>query len=416
MPSSAQNNDQHLVHTAEYIAALFLKKLQGQVSHEEQLILEQWLARQSDENREFLEATTDWTAIEAHIQKFYHLDTEAALQDVWTRIEQVPVKETRVINMNRWLKISSAAAIAALLIGSAWWFTHKHSINSTELPGTAHYANDVPPGSNKALLELADGSTIELDSNRNGKLAQQGNSTVVANGKGDISYLPAGAEDASTAVTYNRVTTPKGGTFKVVLPDNTIVWLNAASSIRYPTSFRGKNREVQITGEAYFDVAALAQQPFRVTVQRKDHAPITVDVLGTEFNIQAYPGETVHAATLVQGKVRVKLLENSSILQAGQQVIVDQQQEMQTRQADLSATLAWKNNLFNLQDASIQDIMNQVARWYNVEVTYEGSINQQFVGKIPRNMNLSSVLEILESTGWVRFRLEGRHLTVIARQ
>ncbi|WP_177192341.1 FecR family protein [Chitinophaga arvensicola] len=390
-----------------------MQKLQGTLDSAAATELEQWLSAQSAENRAFYTSMTSWTEIEEALHQFYQIDETAAWNDVWQRIGQESPKTSPAIRPI-WIRRTAAAAAVLLLVGlgTGWWLHRKTVINSTIPPMASLGDTNVVPGGNKATLQLADGSVIVLDSAANGALSQQGNTLVRKEKEGALSYESLSPRP-DTALVYNKVSTPRGGQYQVVLPDGTKVWLNAASSLRYPTAFNGNERSVELTGEAYFEVAANATKHFKVTVASSQHTPMQLEVLGTSFNIQAYGDEPVQAATLVTGKVNVVAGDQQALLIPGHEALLTRHSNrMQVQAADLDATLAWKNGLFYLQDANITDIMRQIARWYDVDVVYEGAIPQQFVGKIPRSMNLPDVLKILESTGWVHFRVEGKKITV----
>jgi len=270
---------------------------------------------------------------------------------------------------------------------------------------------DIAPGSNKAILTLGNGATIRLDS-AGSQLIQQGDVTVRQTG----AQLTYDVQGSNAGLTYNTLTTPRGGQFRVQLPDGTLVWLNAASSLRYPTAFAGKERTVEISGEAYFEVAAAAGRPFMVKIGET----AAVEVLGTSFNVNAYPDETGIHTTLLTGAVRVATLHTGAhaLLQPGQQAqIAGSQPEAGIKiisNANISQIMAWKNGLFNFENAGLQEVMRQLARWYDLQVVYENGVpDMYFEGEMSREMSLSQVLAGLQQTG-VRFRIEeGRRLVVL---
>lgn len=409
-------NDQDPIQTMQEVAALFFRKLQGTIDPADEQQLEKWLASQTEESRKFYERLSDQDAIESALRSFYSIDEDAALQDVLNRIQKdshetiSPAKVTEMPVRRKWYRYAAAAAIGILIVGIATtlWLTSRTDHGQPVPPQAAHYNSDALPGGDKAILQLEDGSSILLDT-ASGELAKQGETRIVKNADGAISY-DADRYGKDTALVYNKIITPRGGQYQVTLPDGSKVWLNASSSLRFPVAFKGRERVVELTGEAYFDVAPNAAKPFKVNVGGI-REPMQVEVLGTGFNIQAYADEPVRTATLVNGKVKVSNGDEQSILEPGQQVRLKNQQ-MQTVTAELEEVLAWKNGIFYLQDADINTIMRQLSRWYDVEVVYEGNISQQFVGKIPRTMNLSDVLRVLESTGWVHFKFEGKTVTV----
>jgi len=269
---------------------------------------------------------------------------------------------------------------------------------------------DIAPGSNKAILTLGNGATIRLDS-AGSQLIQQGDVTVRQTG----AQLTYDVQGSNAGLTYNTLTTPRGGQFRVQLPDGTLVWLNAASSLRYPTAFAGKERTVEISGEAYFEVAAAAGRPFMVKIGET----AAVEVLGTSFNVNAYPDETGIHTTLLTGAVRVATLHTGAhaLLQPGQQAqIAGSQPEAGIKiisNANISQIMAWKNGLFNFENAGLQEVMRQLARWYDLQVVYENGVPDMYFEEMSREMSLSQVLAGLQQTG-VRFRIEeGRRLVVL---
>lgn len=393
------------------IGDLLFRRLQGTLEGTEAAELEQWLQQQPEEHRQFYTTQTTWPAIEAGLQRFYDIDQKAALADVWQRIHPTQQAVAPSAIRLRWVRRAAAAAAILIVVGTsiAWFLHHSRTVNSTELPLAARYKSNALPGGNKATLELSDGSVVVLDSAKNGTLARQGDALVRKDTAGTLSYEATGKQPGSIA--FNRITTPRGGEYQVVLPDGTKVWLNAASSLRYPTAFAGKEREVELSGEAYFEVAPDAAKHFRVIVAGPE--AMRIDVLGTAFNIKAYAGEPTRKATLVQGKVSITNGQQQTLLAPGQQAALrENSPQIAVQPTDLDAVLAWKNGLFYLEDASITDVMREISRWYDVDIQYEGHITQQFVGKIPRNMPLVDVLKILESTGWVHFQVNGRMVTV----
>jgi ferric-dicitrate binding protein FerR (iron transport regulator) len=246
------------------------------------------------------------------------------------------------------------------------------------------------------VLTLANGATIFLDSTENGAISNQG-ATKVIKTNGQLTYQ-AGGTDA-TAVSYNTVATPRGGQYKIVLPDGTLVWLNAASSLRFPTAFNGSERIVTLNGEGYFEVAHQQLQhggrmPFKVQLNNG-----AVEVLGTHFNIMAYQNEATVRTTLLEGAVNVIHSSYTAKLVPGQQATWETatQSRIQVTNTDTDEAIAWKEGYFQFNRAGLEDVMRQLQRWYNVEVRYEGGISKrEFWGKIPRNARLSEALRILE--------------------
>jgi transmembrane sensor len=266
---------------------------------------------------------------------------------------------------------------------------------------------EILPGKNGAVLTLVDGSKMVLDSLGNGLITTQ-NGTKVSLVNGHLVYDAANAADVTA---FNTMSTPKGRQFNLVLPDGSKVWLNAASSIRYPIVFTGKERKVEITGEAYFEVARNTSMPFRV----KTNNETEIEVLGTHFNINSYENETSINTTLLEGSVRVKNNQGTIVLKPGQQAQSVKEEKIKLlQQVDVDKVMAWKNGYFNFQDANLQEVMRQLERWYDIEVVYEKNVPElEFFGKMGKDLSLAAVLRGLEKSN-VHFRLEdGRKLVVL---
>jgi hypothetical protein len=270
--------------------------------------------------------------------------------------------------------------------------------------------NDIRPGSNKAVLTLANGQKITLTDSVNGPIAVQANVKIAKTAKGQIAYeLPKGATDDDLAVGYNTIEAPTGGQWQVILPDHSKVWLNAKSSLTYPTYFSGNERKVQLKGEAYFEIAHNAKMPFKVSSRGQ-----TVEVLGTHFDIMAYDDDDIMKTTLLEGSVKISNNGYSRILVPGEQAQVSDAGTKVTDDIDLEDVMAWKNGYFKFND-SLENVMRKISRWYNIEVTYANNVDPslRFGGKISRYKNLSSALKIMELTGNVHFKVQGRRVTVM---
>jgi ferric-dicitrate binding protein FerR (iron transport regulator) len=312
--------------------------------------------------------------------------------------------------------VKYAAAILIILgvgIGAYWWNTQQETPALSKTTQPAPLKNDVAPGGNKALLTLADGQTIVLDSAANGALADQGAARITKTDDGKIIYRHL-EQKLNAPVVYNTMTTPRGGQYQVTLPDGTQVWLNAASSLTYPTVFNGSARQVSITGEAYFEVTHNQSKPFLVDVAGKS----TVRVLGTHFNINAYADDGTIRTTLLEGSVQTGANAGSSVtLQPGQQAV----QEMiastavtkpKVVAANTAQVLAWRNGIFNFQHADLKSVLKQVERWYNVDIQYQGTVPDiEFRGEMDRGVMLSGVMRFLSDYG-LQVQLQGRTLTI----
>jgi transmembrane sensor len=341
---------------------------------------------------------------------------EQAIQDY--EANQSP---PRTISIFRRYRLGWAAAIL-LMIGAGGYFVYQSQqpqtpavVNNTQPSG------DVAPGSTKAVLTLADGRQVTIDSIPSGTLAVQGK-TMVQHDQGAITYNDnknGNRKSATQSVLYNTLTTNRGEQSPpLVLSDGTKVWLNALSSIRFPVAFTGSTRNVEITGEVFFEVAPVQlrsgeKMPFLVKVKDME-----VEVLGTQFNVNAYDDEVVMKTTLVEGKVKVSSMVNgqSSMLKPGEQASVSQQSQtshnITVQTADVNQVIAWKNGLFDFNRANLQTVLRQLARWYDIEVKFEGDIPARtFRGKITRDLNLSQVTQLLQDVN-IKFRIEGKTLIV----
>lgn len=328
-------------------------------------------------------------------------------------LEKIAGQATPTVTVHRvhllqrtWARLAIAAIL--IIVTGAFFFKWSQSEPRQQVAtNDPKSATDIVPGHHGAILTLADGTRIVLDSAQRGTLAQQGGSALVLD-QHRLTYQPNQVSEVSG--TYNELIVPRGRQFQLVLPDGTKVWLNAASSIRYPTAFTGKERLVEITGEAYFEVAHLAAKPFIV----KKGATET-KVLGTHFNINAYDDESTQNITLLQGSVQVKNGNKAIIIQPGQQAQVGEGIRIAS-QVDLEEVVAWKDGKFRFgETADIQSIMRQVANWYDVDVVYKGKVDKHIGGTISRNVNLSLLLKMLETTGAVDFKVAGKTVTVISK-
>ena len=332
---------------------------------------------------------------------------EQALEFIHEKIG-IEKKPGRVFNGRQtFVRIMAAAAVVGLLIMGGY-FLSKQNSPEDEIKPTARkekHKNDVLPGGNKAVLTLADGATILLNDEQNGELAAQGG-TKVLKLNGRITYQPSASGSGTTL--YNTITTPRGGQYQVVLADGTSVWLNAESSLRFPTDFIGKERKVEIRGEAYFEVAKREAMPFVVSVNGA-----TVQVLGTHFNVQAYADEAMLQTTLLEGAVKFVAGNSTVTLKPGQQSQLNKNGDVAVVSGiDTDKIVAWKNGYFVFDGEGLSTITKQLARWYDVDVTGAHKIEDRFYAEIPRSTKLSDVLHALELTGKVHFMIEGKKVYV----
>lgn len=330
----------------------------------------------------------------------------AIQQNLHSGIQAEKKRRAKVIRLTRRLAVASVLVIG--ICGVAWWWltAKKPTQNEIVKAKPVNDKNALTPGGNKAILKLSDGREIVLDSAGEGTLTKQGQSNVIKSGDGQLQYLAA--DNAQAATVYNTIATPRGGQYQLVLADGSKVWLNASSTLRYPTAFTGKERRVELTGEGYFEVAKNAAMPFHVQVNQMD-----VEVLGTHFNINAYDDEAAVKTTLLEGSVKVKA-DNAVVLKPGEQAALAGAHSQLTidHSPDIDQVMAWKNGLFQFKAAGIETVLRQAARWYDVEFVYKGNIPEKFSGQISRSANAEQLLKILELTGKVKFEINGKTITV----
>lgn len=269
---------------------------------------------------------------------------------------------------------------------------------------------DILPGSTRAILTLSGGKKITLNNNVHENLfTQEDNIGILKTRHGILTY-PHADNNTSGMVHMNRLETPRGGQYQVKLPDGTNVWLNASSSLTYPTTFNGKERKIGLTGEAYFEVAKNKDKPFRICSGSQ-----TIEVLGTHFNISAYPDDQKIQTTLIEGSIKVIKGPHSKLIKAGQAATTSSLTDtIAIAIADVEKNMAWKNNEFIFNGENLENIMRSISRWYDIEIVYQGNSNQtRYWGVISRTQNLWSVLNMLQSTGKISFKLEGRRVIVM---
>ncbi|HEY8967609.1 MAG TPA: FecR domain-containing protein [Puia sp.] len=383
---------------------LIFKELRGEISVEEAVELQIWVSR-SEEHRAFYERFTSKEGLYAEILEFYEF-RENVMEKIGREIPVMRPKVKALFSKRTW---AYAAAVIGLLLvvgGGTMLMDHSPKRGTAVVKkAAAGSGKEVLPGRNRAVLTLGDGSMVDLDSLGKGAMARDGNAEIIKKDSGQLVY--SSLHNAAGAVAYNILTTPRGGQYRVVLPDGSRVWLNAASSLRYPTSFAGNGRVVELKGEAYFEIAKDRNRPFQLRVN-----DLTVDVLGTSFNVMAYSDEPSVRTSLIEGAVRVRSGDTAVTLRSGQEADAKQEGLRLVAKADTSAVLAWKNGVFQFDGADIASVMRQVSRWYDVKVVYEGTrpVNS-FSGVIRRSTNLSNLLKILELSG-VHSRTEGNTVTI----
>lgn len=407
---------------------LIRKYLNNSCTPEERAILESWYNKRSKEIA-INKTGEDLHSADFGIKNLIHNDPSSVMsnsnteidydhtqKEIWNAInKQTTINKSQFnVPKRNWYYFSAAASI--IFICFIFWFSnfflaHKQSSIST--------AQTIQPGSNKAELILADGSIIAIAEKENGIVANQDNSHIVKNGNGQIVYSEAQSNHSSPAddtgqannkIVYNTLRTPKGGQYQVVLTDGTRVWLNAASSITFPTVFSGLERIVEASGEAYFEVAKNPKKPFKVI--SKGHV---ITVLGTHFNLYAYAEDPYVKTTLLEGSVQVSAHNESVIIKPGQQSTYDvNNQKLSTRTINAEGAIAWKEGYFEFNNEDLPTIMKKLSRWYDIDVQYDKTfVNQRFNGSVSRFEDAAKVLKMLEYTGTVHFKINGRRIVVM---
>ncbi|MGA9649561.1 FecR family protein [Pedobacter sp.] len=341
-----------------------------------------------------------------------------AKNKIWQSIEEQTALNTNK-NYKLWITIA-AAAIVLFFIGFVINNRVKNQFGEENI--VSNKLEAIKPGGNKATLTLADGSKISLTDATNGVIAKQAGIKITKTNNGELIYTVVSHDDAKTKKSFNTIETPRGGQYQINLPDGTKVWLNAESSLKYPTAFNDAERIVELKGEAYFEVAKLTHKkgsrvPFKVRSEVGGGRNQMVEVLGTHFNINAYIDEPNNKTTLLEGSVRIVNLSSlaSNILKPGQQsIIAASSPSVLIKNVDAEDAVTWKDGFFSFNDENLQTIMNKISRWYNVDVSYHGGkMDKLFGGRISRFNSVNEVLETLQATGDVHFKIEGRRILVM---
>jgi len=338
-------------------------------------------------------------------------DADAAAQSrLDAGFQQILAKRVKAKPAMRLKMLYTKWAVAATLfvaVGAGLFYFTKSDIPTNVT------ANQIAlkPGTEKARLTLADGTVIDLEEAVNGKLNNKDGVAITKADDGKLVYDAKNKGDVNAPVSYNTLVTPRGGQYKVILPDGSSIWLNAASSLRFPTQFVGAERRVELSGEGYFEIKKNAKQPFVVVSGGQE-----VTVLGTHFNINAYRENNTIKTTLLEGAVKVSKGAQSYLLAPGQEANLDNENNSFSiaKDVDVALAVAWKNGRFSFDATNIKEVMQQIARWYDVDVSYKGDFsNVELTGEIPRGADASRVLNLLKGTKQVDFIINGRSITVI---
>ncbi|WP_316837367.1 FecR family protein [Pedobacter nutrimenti] len=374
--------------------SLLEKYKSGTLSEEEQALLDSWYLQEA-------KSKSGPTNPE---------DMQNQLESIWTNL---PVHHNvrKLWNKKTWFKVA-----AALIIFSTGIILYNNHHSQSDIYTNIPSRQKIVPGGNKATLILANGTRINLNNASNGQIVKQAGLTITKTKEGQLVYKVADNGYAPTqgGLNYNTIETPNGGQYQVYLPDGTKVWLNATSSLKYPIQFSTKERRVELTGEGYFEVAHNKTKPFKVVTTKQE-----IEVLGTHFNINAYADENATKTTLLEGSVKIKthatkeIVQQSIVLKPGQQSSIDN--KLLVKYVNSDDVIAWQKGYFKFNQENIQSIMRKLSRWYNVEVVFQTEIDPSVVfgGKISQTKNLSAILRIMEETGNVHFKIEGRRVIVM---
>lgn len=375
----------------------------GSLSDEEKLALLKFLENKENE-KQWNDLIGEVYERPADVQVNYQEgDVEQMIGHIlrYPRVSEAPIRRVT----GRWWKYAAAAAVILVsLTGYVLWNHHKR-----ELPIAKQivHKSDVMPGGNHAVLTLSNGAQVILDSVGQGSLGIQGGSRVTKVNAGSLTYNTTGHDPA--AVFYNSIATPAGGQYQVTLADGTQVWLNALSSLKFPTSFSGPTRTVEVTGEAYFEVAKNVVKPFIVHVHES-----AIEVFGTHFNVMAYDNESALETTLLEGSIKFRKGDKNVLLKPGQQTrLLSDAQIQLVNNVNVEQVIAWKNGMQSFSSADIRTIMRQVERWYDIHVEYRGNITtRKFAGDIPRDAKLSELLTVLK-VNKIHFEIDAEHKKMI---
>jgi len=396
-PNDAAEFDQE--HRTAYLIASYIQKKITPAEREE---LDDWVGA-NKENLLLFEELTDDNELNKTLKWFHKLDIEKAKRRVHQKMNIEPVPSV-------WQKIIPyMVAACILLIAGTMWFYQQKEEKHPNLSKKAPTVEPVP-GGNKAILTLADGRHIVLDSAANGSLGKEGTSSII---KSDsvLTYQVI-EKSLSQQVAYNTISVPRGGTYQLVLADGTKVWLNAASSLRFPPAFTGKERRLELTGEGYFEVTKNKEMPFHVNA-----AGVDIAVLGTHFNVRAYSDESAIKATLLEGNVQVSNNSSKAVLKPGEQAQIKNEGGLQditiVKNADMEKVVGWKNGLFIFRDDNLEDIVKALESWYDIKVFYKANINRHLSGTFYRSEPLNNILHYLEGTNEVHFEIKGKDVMVL---
>jgi transmembrane sensor len=382
-------------------AKIIFRYLRGDLSYDEQEQFRKWLD-EDVANQQLLESLENEDTLTNDLQFLSSIDKDEAWENLVAKINES--SKQQVTPVIKYWKYVAAAVVVGILSYVVVRDTYKYersNLTKTELPVLK---NDMLPGGDKATLTLGDGSVVSLEEMADGQVTEE-NGIRISKKNGQITYEIVNPV-AQGEVVYNTIHTPMGGQYHVVLPDGTQVWLNSESSLHFPTLFAGSHRTVDLVGEGYFEVAKNREKPFLVQTQK-----MNVKVLGTHFNLMAYPNEPSSRTTLLEGSVEVSDGVQSKTIKPGQQVVTGDGMPIKNVLPD--EAIAWKNGYFQFDSKDLKTILRQLKRWYGFEIVNETVVpNKHFTAYISRNTTLSQVLKMLEMSGELKFNIEGEKILI----
>lgn len=378
--------------TSEEYILLYEKFITGTITQEEEKLLFSY---------------SDRFVLQENRQLLLQNDEEIKTRVYDKIISKTTKKQVSIRKINTWWL--AAAVLVAVLSTGLYFFNSNYTAPKQNIARQTKELSKSQHENNAAVLTLADGSVIQLDQANNGVLSTRGKVLIKKLKNGELVYDQSGLKDNAAELANNVLNIPRGGQYQITLADGTKVWLNSASRLSYPTDFKGADRVVELVGEAYFEVAKNKKMPFKVKVNGAE-----IQVLGTHFNVNAYHGTPVKT-TLLEGAVRLYNHQAKMLLKPGQEGIVDENtNQILIKEVNTHMAVAWKNGYFVFQDENIVGIMNQVSRWYDVEIEYRGEVTDKtFGGTYAKTKTISELLKGLELTGLVRFKVEGRRVIVM---
>lgn len=387
-----------------YVAELIGKLLNDDISPDEHLWLKEWVS-ESAENRVQFEKLTDAGFLEEKLNFWDKIDNDKAWNELLRKLPEPKSEPVRRFNYTSLLKYA-AIVIMTLSVSILLYRQNENRVKGNDKPQIAQTTR-IKPGSNNAILILGNGQKVALR-NHVPVSINEDDGTAVSNKDEILAYKHTGKANAGQEVIYNTIVVPRGGEYQLVLADGSKIWMNSASSLRYPTSFSGSERKVYLSGEAYFEVAKNAKMPFIVKTDKAE-----VQVLGTHFNVKAYADEVICKTTLLEGAVKVQSLGVVNEIKPGQQAIIngDGGQRI-TSDINIDEEVAWKNGLFMFNKSDIKEVLQQVSRWYDIDVIYEGKVpDLQFSGQLSRKVDFYGFTNILKYAG-LNFTIKGKTVII----